>query len=289
METYEAVIANTRVDRHGESISVDALRELASGLEDFYIPIDIEHDPRIPPVGRLHSAYVRLNEAGDFEAVGTLEIFDSAIPDLAESTREIRLRNIDCGKIHIEYDRNYQNPSDETLLKNLAAATDAHLGFVGKKSLDPLSVLCISAGIFVLGGIAKGFFSKLGGDSYELLKAKLREIFSRQKEGEKEKLLELEFSVQHGQETFHVAIIVTNPSGSEIDDLLDKHLEQLDKSVISAFDRRAGLKKLVYQVQDGNLTLSFGVRRDCVPLIPKPVDSPQVVEPEIPQANAKVP
>lgn len=280
MRTCEAVIANTRVDRHGESISVEALRELASGVNKFYLPIDIEHDPRKPPVGRLHSAYVREAGEGEFEIVATLEVFDGAVPELGELGREIRLRSIDTEKIQIEFDRNYDNPFDEALLKDLASVTQARLGRVGKKSLDPLSVLCISAGMFALGGIAKGFFSKLGGDSYDLLKTKLKEVFSRKKEGEKEKLLELEFSVQHGDETFHVAVIVTNPTDEDIDALLDKHLKRLDENVINAFDRRVGLKKLVYEVQDGNLNLSFGVRRDCVPLAPRPYEQPPALPSE---------
>lgn len=273
MNVSETVIANSRVDRHGESISADALRELASSVADVYIPINIEHDPRHPPVGRLHSAYVRETNDGEFEVVGTLEVFEGDIPDMSESERELRLPRIDSDKIQIQYDRNYKNPHDEALLRELSSATEAHLGYVGKKSLDPLSVICISAGTFALGGIAKGFFSKLGGESYELLKIKLKELFSQNKDGEKEKLLEFEFSVQHGEYSFNVSVIVTNPKGEDIDALLDKHLERLDENVIDVFDQRVGLKKLVYQVHEGEITLSFGVRRDCVPLMPRPVGS----------------
>ncbi len=175
------------------------------------------------------------------------------------------------------------------MLEELAVATNSHLVYEVKKSLDPISVICISAGTFALGGIAKGFFSKLGADSYELLKSKLRKLLSQRKDGEKEKLLELEFSVERGPHLFHVTVIATNPSGDDIDALLQKHLDRLDDNVINAFDERIGLKKLVYEVRDGNIELKFGVRRDCVPLAPRSSEPNPTVNSDAPQAARRLP
>ena len=118
----------------------------------------------------------------------------------------------------------------------MAEATGGRLIYEAKKSLDPVSVIAIAAGVFVLGEITKGFFSKLGQDGYETLKAGLKKLLGRRKNGETEKLLMFEFVVRKDEHTFHVELVATNPSAQQIDDILTKHLSELDALLPHAFD-----------------------------------------------------
>ncbi len=118
MKRYEAVIANSRVDRHGESISEESLRELANSIGDAYLPVGIEHDPREPPIGRVDSAYLRELPDGEHEVVAVFELFEGDVPAVYDSQREIRLRTITNDQVQISYDRNYDNKIDKVCLRS---------------------------------------------------------------------------------------------------------------------------------------------------------------------------
>jgi hypothetical protein len=137
-----------------------------------------------------------------------------------------------------------------------------------KKSVDPISTLAVTAGVFIVGSIAKGFLGKLGADTYEKMKSGLKGLFRTRKDGEKEKLLELKLVVQKGSQSLLVDVVATNPSADDIDEILGPHLERLDVSLSRVSDERRELRLLVYEIKDGELLLKFGVRKDCVPIVP---------------------
>src|SRR5207244_1831146 len=94
-------------------------------------------------------------------------------------------------------------------------------------------------------------------------------LFARPKQGEKDRLLMLEFDVERLGERFIVEIIASNPTPEEIDSLLTLELQRLDKLVERVFRPNMGLKKLVFELEENGIALKFGVRRDGVPLVLK--------------------
>ena len=198
-----------------------------------------------------------------------IELFEDQIaPSAPDDSREIRIKSFERERLLISFDRNFRGADDQELLSNLAKAVDAKLEEEFKKAFDPISILAIG-GAFVLGSIAKGFLSKLGSDGYEVLKEALQRLFAKPKEGEKDRLLVLEFEVERHGERIIVEVIASNPTAEEIESLLSLELERLDQLVTSGFRPEAGLRKLVYELEKDGITLKFGVRRDCVPLVPK--------------------
>jgi len=56
MKKIEAILITAGLDRQGEMISPESLVSFVKQFDNMYIPIGIEHDPRIPPQGRFFSA-----------------------------------------------------------------------------------------------------------------------------------------------------------------------------------------------------------------------------------------
>lgn len=52
------IMTTTHVDLHGDRMSLSVLESLASQIKERYLPININHDIRIPPVGRVVDAEV---------------------------------------------------------------------------------------------------------------------------------------------------------------------------------------------------------------------------------------
>ena len=186
--------------------------------------------------------------------------------DLVQPDREILLPRdgIDC--ISLEYDFNSRNPEDLSIFKDLKHRSGISSHYIAKKALQPLSVISIIAGTYVLGEISKGLLSKLAGDCYEFLKSTLKRLFEKRKDGESEKLLCLEVAATCNGEKFVLEIIVTNPTNQDIDDLLGRHLANIDQTIAKHFINGIGLRKLVYEVQNGELKMQFAIRKDCFPL-----------------------
>lgn len=272
MSIIQATLATTNVDLHNERMTVSALQSMVDAANQSYIPFGIEHDPRVPPQGRVNRAWLEEQADGATAVRAEIELFDdNSAVRLPEDTREIRLKVFDSEHLQISFDRNFRDGEDQELLSRLAIRLDAKLQEEFKKALDPISIVSIG-GAFALGAIATGFLGKLGSDGYELLKETLKRLFAKAKDGEKARLFVLEFELSHQGERFIVEVIATNPGPNEIEALLSVELERLDSLVRSTFHPGSGLRKLVYELEEGGVALKFAVRRDCVPLRPRAKD-----------------
>lgn len=126
-----------------------------------YIPMGIEHDPRIPPQGRLVSAKVVKLEDGEYGVEGVGEIFEPGDSyELKDDGREIPLHRQDADNLHIQFDRNYRDRDDQDIINELGRIFGSEPQEEITKSIDPINILTI-CGAFVLGGIATGFLENL--------------------------------------------------------------------------------------------------------------------------------
>ena len=66
MKTLTARVVTTHVDRHGDVVTLAALEDMVEQVKAAYIPMFIEHDPRIPPQGRVTSAEITPRGDGEF-------------------------------------------------------------------------------------------------------------------------------------------------------------------------------------------------------------------------------
>ena len=183
------ILATTHPDLHSERMTIDALETLVQSVNSSYIPVGIQHDPRIAPVGRVASASIRKLDDGEYAVEGLIEVFEPGDKfELVENQRTLVTEKYESGRLEIEYDRNFRDTEDQLLIEKIAGLFGTRPKENVKKSLDPITVLAIG-GAFILGGVAQGFLSKLGEDAYEVLKQGLKKLFARKKVGEDEKLL----------------------------------------------------------------------------------------------------
>ena len=121
MKYLKGILATTHIDLQNEKISLSAIESLVEQSNNNYIPVDVEHDPRKPPIGRLKSTRLQKMEDGEYSIEGISEIFENEedIKLDTESTREIIIKRHNFGNLDIAYDINYRNPSDQELIGEL--------------------------------------------------------------------------------------------------------------------------------------------------------------------------
>lgn len=268
MRKAQGTIANTLVNKRGEKISKEALEGMVSQVKEQYIPINIEHDPRIPTQGRIADAHIRKRDDGEYEVVADFEIFEEG--DSAASTmgtKSIVERSFPNDKLSLNFDRNFNNKNDQENINKISNLINAETHPSIKNSLDPIGVIEI-AGLVAFGAITKGFLSKIGSDAFEATKKQLVEIFSRKKEGENEKILTLSFKVVKNEIEFDVEVHTTNPDKEAIDKLFSEGLEELDRLVPMLYQKEANLHKMVFEFKKGEMKIKYAVNKSCYPLFP---------------------
>lgn len=270
MKHFKGIIATSHVDRHNEVMPVETLETMVEQVNRQYIPMGIEHDPRIPPQGRLVSAKVVQLEDGKYGVEGIGEIFEQGDSyELKEDGREIPLHGQEADNLHLQFDRNYRDKEDQDIINEIGKLFGSKPQEEIKKALDPISILTVG-GAFVLGGIASGFLGKIGSDAYDTIKSKIIKLLQKKvKEKEHESLLVFSFWVSKDVYHIEVEAILTNPTSDDIDAFFKSGLEQLDSLVLQYFDKNIGLRRITTKYENKKLSIMFGVRKDAVPIFPK--------------------
>ena len=262
---YKTRMTTTHVDKHNEKMSVDSLKDFVDLVNQQYTPVGIEHDPRIPPIGRVISAQIEELPDGEFAVDGIVEMFEAGQEiEFKNDGREIPAE-ITGEAITISPDRSYLEPDDKELLLEIKDLVKGEIKPAIKKSVEPISVLIIAAS-FIAGGIAQGFFGKIGEDVWNKLKSKLNELVNSKTRIEKDRLLVFEFTVDTKDNPLCLETILENPSESEISQFMNEGLRQLDKETNRFFQHRNYLRKVVFEYKDNKLKVIFGLRKDGVPL-----------------------
>lgn len=269
MRTIQEVIATTHVDRQFEKLALSALEGMVEQVQREYIPMLIGHDPRIPPKGRLVSAKIEELEDGEYAVKGIIELFEPGeeIP-LLEDTRQMVMKEPPPDSFEILFDRTYSSPEDQALLDRLALTLAGTKHENLEKGLETLSVLAI-VGVFVAGNFFGGFLQKAGADSWDAIKAKLRQLASRKRAENREHVLQFQFVVYENESPVAFEVNITNPSDSDIDMFIQTGIPALDHSVPGLLAENPLAKKFVFSFARGRLQISFAVRRDAVPFTPR--------------------
>lgn len=264
MKTINVRLMTTHLDAHNERLALSALKDGKRSASEYYLPVLFEHDPRIPPIGRIIDAEIVEMDDGEYALDATYELFDGDGPVPYKHDRRMRTKDLSKGELLLSFDRNMTNEQDQDSIKVLADALGVEPLFEGKKALDPISVLTIG-GAFVAGGIASGFLKSLGADLYEVAKERVKEIMSRRKEGERDKLFKFHSTVLIDGRSVDVEVIITNPSPSDIDAFFDSGISEVDH-LIFRYLKDPSVARIVLDYQDQTLQVKFGVREDCAPL-----------------------
>jgi hypothetical protein len=270
MKVVESILATTHIDRHNERLALSALEGMVKQIEQEYLPLVHEHDPRIPPHGRVLSAWIEQLEDGEYALKCKTQLFETGDEiQLSDETREIPIMDASPDNLDFVYDRSYIDEDDQVLLDEIAAITNGNKRELGKKGLDPLSVLIIAGG-FAIGNFATGFLQKMGADAWDKYKSALKKLAQRKRAKNLEHVFQFQFVTHSKGKVFTIEANLTNPTDKDIDLFLQTGIQELDKIVVKNIGENSHIRKMVYEYSGGKLKLSFSVRKDAVPLLPKP-------------------
>jgi len=216
-------------------------------------------------LGRIADAFVRSTGDGEYEVVGTIELFEPNDAMLVKNeTREMKIHHYPPDCLGISYDKGIKEEEELKVIGEIASYLKTHPQEEVKKSLDPLTIITLSAA-FVLGGIAKGFLSKVGSDGYEALKRNLGRLFTRRRAAQ-DRVLSFQFTVTQGEYEIEVSTFLTNPTDADIEAFFSTGLGQLDAMVPLYFQPDKGVKKIVLFFCDGKVDFQFAIHKSCFPM-----------------------
>lgn len=269
MNEQEIIIASTLVDKQGEKLSRQVLEQLAQSANEHYIPINIEHDPRIPPVGRIISSSVRERDDGEYEAIARLQMFDNSFSELnLADNREMIIRKIPINSIVISYGWGHKNnPADMDNIDGISKILNHPPSYEAKKSLDPINIISLTFA-FMVGGFFSGLFNKIGADAWDTIKIKLKPLISKAEHRKGDQLLIFRNITEVNNNPVEVEVILTNPSEQLISQFISTDIKNLDNILPALLQDQTDIRRIVFEYKDSQLTLSFAVRKDCVPIQP---------------------
>lgn len=270
MKTTTARVATTHVDLQGDKLTVGALTDMVRQITECYLPMTLEHDIRYPPIGRAVSARVVDLPDGEHALEVVSEVFEQgdSLDSLAGDGRRMTVWSESTEKFAVHYDRAFTGPAQSQLLDDLhrLAPSDPKPQEYGKKSLEPVVALTIVVGLgsLTVGPFFKGFFQKLGEDTYDRLRDLLAQHWGRRRS--RQEILDVCICAAPRGQPLEVHVVVSQPSSRRIQRLFDSGLKTLDDLLSGLPLRDHDIARVVLTYGGDSLALSYVVRGDCVPL-----------------------
>ncbi len=235
------------------------------------MPVTVEHDIRKPPIGRVCSAEVVVLDDGTHLLQGEAEIFEESdnFESIPKSEKVIKIRAEEVDTFQAFGNQTFEDDEDVAeLYKQLRelGGGDPDQAY-REDSIEPLSLLIIGFGIFVIQGISHGIFSKLGEDLYDALKLKLKKIFEKKSLKHKEDLLQLQFFVKSkAGKIIEVYVVISNPSQEDVDGFFDYVPAMLDAQLLKLPLDNMDLRRIVFGYKFTQLELLYALRSDGLPI-----------------------
>lgn len=268
-----------RSGRFGDVVMTrEAIEGVAEQLKRRPVPMNVEHDPTHPPIGRMHYHSMVELEDGEVAIEGLLEVTErvgtlfvplgrldevhKALPDIAVTE----------GPIHLLSGMKSYAASDlENIASGITAAVKVDADKVGRFSVlpDALLVIGLGAPAVALFWFSKGFFTKFGEamgddaghDTYRLLKAKIRDVVSKRRNPpDQPPLTMMTLELPRGKDV----VVVEGSSKAteaELEAFLDSGSDLLVVARVFAqlVPNPASLAKLHFAFSDGRWEFRYGL------------------------------
>lgn len=272
MKQYEKVIHSTRIDAHDDVISKEELENMAAGMAGKCILISYQHDPRHPPIGRIAATRLIQSEDGEYDLLGTLEIWESDDNMGRFDRSDLRIqKDIDDYKPTLLYDRSFLNPEDKQLISEITA-----MGFesdqIIKKALEPLSSIVIyGVAIYLLGraagGFVDGFSKQLGQDTAVKLEKAIKDLLKRRKDGTR--LVVLKVPIIEGDSVREIELILENTS--DIEYFFNHDLDYLSKMILEVVRSEPETVEIVIKWKGRKPSILYTIRNNGIPSAIEPI------------------
>ena len=208
----------------------------------------------------MHAEVTEL-EDGHWGLFVTSEIFEPGeMPKRLD--RKIPVKERSAGEISVTSDRSYRNGEDRRILEELRSEGIV-VDEMAKKALEPISVLILGA----VAAASAGFFGKMGSDAWDGLKSRISALLARRRAENREFVfvIELRFVRLSGPQI--VRIFTTSPEESALERLLASLPDELEEKLQALTESLPSDTGIVaFEYRSGELSPSYAVREDCVPL-----------------------
>jgi hypothetical protein len=278
METRTQILATTHVTKRGDTVDAEDLKRISRQFVDGAGEVDIEHDPRNPPAGRIVAAdFVNLPE-GHFGLQGTMQLFDETDYQQPYPLAGTVLRKRDRPTTRMLVIDEHFTGSDEatSAAREIAMELEADLRFLSKNAVEPPTWLIVGL-LCGFGAIASSFLAELGKDAYKATKKKLLALLKQSSSAEENRLVIFEVSLSNTKNGFLASVILTNPTSEVLNEFLRE--AQLDGITKSIAERSTHVSRVAFSFDDSRLKLLYVVRKDGLPFIYHGVGIPSSNEP----------
>ena len=100
---------------------------------------------------------------------------------------------------------------------------------------------------------------------YNKLKASLVKYYEKKKAADQ--ILDFRFSIEKDNRVFEVHVLISSPTKKTISDFFNEGISKIDKALDFLHSELAkDVARVVLEFKDNELTLTYSVRSDCVPL-----------------------
>ena len=227
MRRNRVTMATTHLDRHNERLTLTALGSMREHARNSFLPCTVNHDPRTAPIGRVIDAEITDLPDGEYALEAEIEVFESGQLPPFRTDRSMHLRELPGDSLVLTIDRSFSRSEYQDAVGAIAEEFGTPVQFEAKKALEPIAVFTISVGGLAVASFTKAFFSRLGEHAADLVRRKLKEIFSSRQKCDEPSLLRFEFEFEHEGVSRRAEVILTGPSGEDIDSFLKDGLERL--------------------------------------------------------------
>mgnify|MGYP003576930487 FL=1 len=258
----------THRDAHGDKFEPQTLKDFADQVESAYLPLWTDHDPRIPPHGRVIDAYVERMQGEELALIGVVEEFERGPRPPLDTTREMKIDHLPVDLL-IGVDRSYRDKRSQALLNDLVAILGVPVRPESKKALEPLSVLTLAAKAS-LGGIAAGFAARLGEDLYEQVKKKLALLLARRRAKNDDFVFRYRAEIVVSGHVVEIDFLATAPTEAQINRIFKSHLAIADAKLMDYLPKHAEVRRVVFDAGGAELKFLYAIRSDVYPILDEP-------------------
>lgn len=285
-----------RSGQHGQYlITRETVEDMHRQLQERPVPVNIEHDPTVPPVGRITDSRLVELEDGELALETDTEIFDGTVPaalyahsDLASAVQALEHLPAEPGPVDVIVDdRSYSKEDLEALRVIIAEvgganARDGALRF--SQLPDALLVFSLGSTGTAMFWFSKGFFTKLGertaeelgeevgkdlAGAYRALKTKVREVVARRNPPDQPPLTMFTLTIGRADGGTVEIEGSTRAGDAGLDDFLDagEELLAIARVFVDRAPEPATLAKMHFAREDGTWHLRYGLDDQARPVM----------------------
>lgn len=268
MRRSRLVLTTTHVDSHNERLAPEALPGMVADIKSSFMPLWYDHDPRIPPTGRLVDAHIEEREDGELAVVGFAEEFERGDVLPFDGTRLMKIASAP-DTLRLEFDRSYRDDASQALIADIAAILGTPPQVEAKKAVEPVSVLTLAAQA-VLGGIVGAVSKTVTDEIWQKLKKKIALALARRRDKGREYIFQFRFVIIVGGREVEADLLATSPTDAQVDLIFKHHLAEADAMLLTWLPSRPEIRRVVFDAGGRNLKFSYALRSDVVAVFEGP-------------------